>query len=787
MDALVRLGDHGADAEQRRALGRPVTRRARAVLLAGEDDQRHLGGGVLLRRVVDRQLLAVEQVAGDPALDAGHEPVTQPDVGERPADHHLVVAPAGAVGVEVLRVDPVLDEIATGRRVPLDGAGGRDVVGGHRVAQQRQHPGADDVRARRRRRRDPLEVRGVADVGRVGGPGEGLGDLAPVAGRQRLPLLVPGEVAVVLGEHLRADRVADHLGDLGLARPDVPQVDRVAGAVGAERVAGQVDVHRAGQRVGDDQRRGRQVVHLDVRIDPALEVAVAGQDADHRQVTVVHTLADLLLQRAGVADAGGAPVPDQVEAEFVQVRSEPGTLVVVHDDLGARGEGGLDPRPAGQAALDGVAGQDRRADHHLRVGGVRTRGDRGDRDRTVVDLEAGAVRERHPGRVGRAVGDVTGDTVGRHGRVAGLVRERGRGVAGGEGLGAGLVRATVDQRGRGGRGGAGVVRKRRAEGGLGGTQGHSVLRAPRPGQRRLDRGQVELKGGRVHRLVAGIVPQPLLLGVGLDQVDLLLGTAGQPQVGQCLRVHWEDRAGRAVLGAHVADGGPVRQRDVAHALAVELDETADHTVLAQLLGDGEDQVGGGGAGDELAGELEADHGRDEHADRLAEHGGLGLDAADTPAEHPEPVDHRGVAVGADQRVRVGQPAVGGVPGEDHPCEVLQVDLVDDPGVRRDDGEVVEGRLAPPQELVALTVAAELQLGVAGEGVRATEDVRDDRVVDHQLGGRQRIDLRRVPAEGHHGLAHSGEVDHARHPGEVLHDHPSRCELDLLARFGGRVP
>ncbi len=113
--------------------------------------------------------------------------------------------------------------------------------------------------------------------------------------------------------------------------------------------------------------------------------------------------------------------------------------------------------------------------------------------------------------------------------------------------------------------------------------------------------------------------------------------------------------------------------------------------------------------------------------------------------------------------------------------------MDDPGVRRNDGEVVEGCLTPPQELVALAVAAELQLRVAGEGVGAAEDVRDDRVVDHQLGRRQRIDLRGVSAQRRHGLAHRGEVDHARHPGEVLHDHPSRCELYLLARLGGWVP
>ena len=90
-----------------------------------------------------------------------------------------------------------------------------------------------------------------------------------------------------------------------------------------------------------------------------------------------------------------------------------------------------------------------------------------------------------------------------------------------------------------------------------------------------------------------------------------------------------------------------------YARAVEFDELADHAELAQHLGDGEDEVGGGGALAQFAGELEADDLRDQHGDGLAEHGGFGLDAADAPAEHAEAVDHGGVGVGADERVGIG--------------------------------------------------------------------------------------------------------------------------------------
>ena len=90
-----------------------------------------------------------------------------------------------------------------------------------------------------------------------------------------------------------------------------------------------------------------------------------------------------------------------------------------------------------------------------------------------------------------------------------------------------------------------------------------------------------------------------------------------------------------------------------HARAEELHELAHHAVLAQHVGDGEDQVGGRGAGRLLAGQPEADHRGQEQRQGLAEHGRLGLDAAHAPAEHAEPVDHGGVGVGADQRVAVG--------------------------------------------------------------------------------------------------------------------------------------
>ena len=252
--------------------------------------------------------------------------------------------------------------------------------------------------------------------------------------------------------------------------------------------------------------------------------------------------------------------------------------------------------------------------------------------------------------------------------------------------------------------------------------------------------------------------QALLAAVGLHQLDALRRTARELEVAERLRVDREDRAGGAHLGRHVPDRRAVGERQVRQAGAVELHELADHAALAQHLGDGEHEVGGGGALGQLAGEPEADHLRNQHRYRLAEHGRLGLDAAHAPAEHAQAVDHRGVRVGAHQRV--GERLA--VARLHHACQVLEVHLVADAGVGRHHLEVVEGLLAPAQERVALPVALELDLGVALEGEPLGEHVHLDRVVDHQLHRHQRVDLGGVAAEVLHGVAHGGQVDDRRH-------------------------
>ena len=269
-----------------------------------------------------------------PPSEPRQQLVAQTDVGERAAHHHLVVAAPGAERIEVPRLDVLGVEVLGGRAVALDRAGRRDVVGGDAVAEQRQHAGLGDVGQRLGLDRQVVEERRPAHVGRALIPGEA------VAGRhlERVPALVAVEhLAVGLAEHVGLDRLLDGAGDLRLVGPDVLQVHGSPCVVGAERLVVEVDVHRAGQRVGDAQRRRREVVHLHVGVDPALEVAVAREHRDDRQVLGADDVGDLGRQRPGIADAGRAPVTDEVEAELVEVLVEPGPLAGTRSRLWSPG------------------------------------------------------------------------------------------------------------------------------------------------------------------------------------------------------------------------------------------------------------------------------------------------------------------------------------------------------------------------------------------------------------------------------------------------------------------
>ena len=133
------------------------------------------------------------------------------------------------------------------------------------------------------------------------------------------------------------------------------------------------------------------------------------------------------------------------------------------------------------------------------------------------------------------------------------------------------------------------------------------------------------------------------------------------------------------------------------------------------------------------------------------------------------------------RVGIGDGrAVGHRVGPNRLRQIFEIDLVADAGAGRHDAEILERALAPLQEVIALAVARIFKRHVLAERLRRAEFIDDDRVVDDEIDGHQRIDLVGIAAELGHAVAHGGEIDDGWNAGEILHQHAGRAEADFLA-------
>src|SRR5471030_1551504 len=723
VDAFERAHDHGLHAQQLGALGGPVARRAGAVLFAAEHHRRRAFGDILHRRVVDRQLFAARLVDGDAAFDrrtvglGRDHAVLDTHVGEGAAHHDLVVAATRAVGVEVGLQHAVGQQPFTGRAVFLDRTGWRDVVGGDRVAEHDQRARAGDAGGGRfLHHLEAVEERRLGDVGR----GRPVVDIA-FGRRDVFPQLarVALDVGVVGLEDFRIHRELHQLGDLFRAWPDVAEVDVLTVFAFTYGLRHQVDGHVAGDGVGHHQRRRGQEVRTDVRVDTRFEVAVARQDGRGDDVVVGDGGVQFRGQIAGVADAGGAAVGGQAEAQFFQVRQQAGGGQVLGHHFRAGRQRGLDVRRDDQAGFDGFLGQQAGGQHHARVRRVGARGDGGDQHVAVFHMYA----------IGGGVGG---------GQVFGFFVE--------------------------------AVFRRRFREQFGEVVFHvadfdTVLWTLGAGQRWRDRRQVQFHDAGVID-VAGFrhAVQALRLEVAGEGVDLGLGAAGAFEVFDGRVVDREEAHRRAVFRRHVGDSGAVGQRQRLGAFAEELDELADDFFLAQQFGDGQYQIGCGAAFAQDAGQVHADHVRGQEVDWLAQHAGFGFDAADAPADHADTVDHGGVRVGADQGVRVVHVA-SFLAGIVHAaCQVFQVDLVDDAEAWWHDAEGIECLHAPFHELVTLVVTREFQFHVQVQRFLFAVVIDGDRVVDHQVNRHQRLDLLGIDAHFGSHVTHRGQVGQQRYAG-----------------------
>jgi hypothetical protein len=116
--------------------------------------------------------------------------------------------------------------------------------------------------------------------------------------------------------------------------------------------------------------------------------------------------------------------------------------------------------------------------------------------------------------------------------------------------------------------------------------------------------------------------------------------------------------------------------------------------------------------------------------------------------------------------------------EDDAREILDIDLVHDAGVGRNDAKSAQRALPPLQECVSLAITLELQRGVFRKRIGSAKEVDLHGVIHHQLHRLQRIDCRGRSAHLRNRVAHGGEVDDTRHAGEILQEHARRPERDL---------
>ena len=226
-----------------------------------------------------------------------------------------MVPAAGPVLIEIGWPHLMRLQIRTGRRRCLDGASRRNMIRGDGVEEQAKNARINDVANRLRLHRDAFEIRWILHVGRGHVP-----LVSPVSRNiDGLPVGVAGKYICVSGPvEITGDIGLNQSLDFLVARPDIPKKNRLAVMIMAQRFRRHIDQDRSGQRIGDNQRRRRQVVCAYIRVDAAFEVAVSRQHGDRHEFAFVDCAGNIRWQRPRIANACSATEPDEIEAERIE-------------------------------------------------------------------------------------------------------------------------------------------------------------------------------------------------------------------------------------------------------------------------------------------------------------------------------------------------------------------------------------------------------------------------------------------------------------------------------------
>jgi hypothetical protein len=154
-----------------------------------------------------------------------------------------------------------------------------------------------------------------------------------------LPHIATLQDIVVGGlEHLGLDNTVGDLRDLVAGGPDITEEDGLALLVVSKGLCFEIEVNGAGKGVGNNKRRGGQVVSTGVRVNTALEVSVTRKDSSGNHITFDNGILNTFWDLTRVTDAGHTTVTGSGESKCVQVGLKASSFVVLGDDVGARGE-----------------------------------------------------------------------------------------------------------------------------------------------------------------------------------------------------------------------------------------------------------------------------------------------------------------------------------------------------------------------------------------------------------------------------------------------------------------
>ena len=116
--------------------------------------------------------------------------------------------------------------------------------------------------------------------------------------------------------------------------------------------------------------------------------------------------------------------------------------------------------------------------------------------------------------------------------------------------------------------------------------------------------------------------------------------------------------------------------------------------------------------------------------------------------------------------------------------MFKIHLVADAGTRGNCLEIVEALRSPFQKVITLAIAIIFDFDILLERLGVAEFVNHHRMVDNQVDGNKRVDLAGIAAQLCNRIAHRGQIDHARHAGEILQQYARRAILDFILAFAG---